>query len=190
MPLSAQSFSDDTATTNHDSGIFAAPSSESTQLSYVSAGDEVPILGRSEYGEWFYIRNAQGIEGFAYAPRFEWSGDYASLPVQLPSEDVSTPAPTPAQDALGENLKVDIWPAGGNCGEGQQYRNVYIEARGGDGTYTYYWEGEVIGGPTSDGILFKVDGTQTAVVGTWSVLSGDGMRAEDQFYVGAYDCGD
>jgi len=192
-PTSTPILSNDTATARLDSGIFAAPNSESTQLSYVNAGDVVPVLGRSAYGEWLYIRNDQGIEGFAYTPRFDWSGDDESLSIKSPLEDVtetSGPEQETEQDqvATGGNLEIDIWPVSGRCKESRWYRSVYIGARGGDGIYTYYWNGEEVGGPTSSGVTFEVNGVGSAVIGTWRVVSGDGMVAEDQFYVQPWDC--
>ena len=51
-------------------------------------------------------------------------------------------------------------------------------------------DGEKVAGPTSEweDPTFEVNGIKTPFIGTWRVVSGDGMVAEDQFYVEPWDC--
>jgi len=89
------------------SSIYAAPNSSSRVLGGIRAGEEVEVLGRSAYGDWFYVRDDQGVEGFTYALRFEWPGDYDSLPI------VASPfTPVPVTITPGEGtttLTMDLW---------------------------------------------------------------------------------
>jgi len=51
---------------------------------------------------------------------------------------------------------------------------VYAGGRGGDCTYTYLWEGRVVGGPTHESLTFELHTTtMTAMVGKLTVMSGD-----------------
>ncbi len=184
-----QTPSSDSATALENSGIYAAPSSDSTQLGYVAKGAQVPVLGRSAIGQWFYVRNAQNLEGFAYAPRFQWSGDFNALPIKQPLETVPSPTPTLGGTTNG-NLEIDIWPLDGQCvASGGWDRMVYIAGRGGNGIYTYYWNGEKVGGPMREGTGFTVHGGNAAVIGTGRVVSGDGQVIEKVLYIPSIDCG-
>ncbi len=88
------------------SGIFASPDADSLVLGGIRVGEQVLVLGRSAYGNWFYVRDQHGIEGFVYAPRFEWPGVFESLPVKVPTitpsmPPTSTATPTYPPSPLG-----------------------------------------------------------------------------------------
>ena len=180
--------SDNTATAERGAGIFAAPDANSETMDSVSAGERVTVLARSAVGEWFYIRDDQGVEGFVYAPRFEWSGDYESLPVKESPSYTRTPRPTTVTS--GGELTMDLWdlPDTARCHGGAWYKNVYIEGHGGDGTYTYYWNGEKLAGPISTSYTFEVHSTAGAVIGTGKVVSGDGQEVERELYIKGIGC--
>jgi hypothetical protein len=175
------------ATALRGAGIFAAPDADSQVRGGVSEGEQVTVLGCSAVGEWFYIRDDQGVEGFVYAPWFEWTGDYESLPVKAapPSPDDSEPTPGSTPPAL----EMKLWYlSNGWCSGPTWYRHVYIEGRGGDGTYTYYWNGEKVAGPTSESHTFEVHSVGGAIIGTGKVVSGDGQEVERELYIPAIDC--
>jgi len=150
----------------------------------VRKGEQVPVLGRSAYGEWFYVRNDQGVEGFVHKPRFDWLGDYESLTVITstvpvsPVNPISPPVP----------LKMDLWDISGRCSEGKWYKTVYIQGQGGDGVYTYYWNGKKVAGPTSEAYSFEVESVEGAMIGTGKVVSGDGQVVERKLYIRPPDC--
>ena len=175
-------------------GIFAAPDDNSATLGGVSEGEEVLVLGRSAYGQWFYVRDDRGVEGFAYALRFAWDGDYESLP-KVPARwtpsSPSTPTYTPTL-LTPTTLTIDLWqlPSTGRCEGGWWYMSVYIRGQGGDGVYTYYWNGERKAGPLSKEYTFELCNPGGAIVGTGKVVSGDGQVAEKNLYIGAPDCSD
>ncbi len=182
-PTPTPTTSDDNATALENSGIYAAPNSNSTQLGYVTQGDQVPVLGRSAAGEWYYIRNAQNVEGFAHAPRFQWSGNYDSLPVKQPLEAVPSPTPTSGGTIIGD-LTMDLWPLDGRCeAGGVWFRSISIAGHGGDGTYTYYWNAEKVGGPMAGGHGFEVRSVGGAIIGKGKVVSGDGQSVERNLYI-------
>ena len=181
---------DNVATAIQGAGIFAAPDADSQLLGGVALGEQVAVEGRSEYGHWFYVRDDQGVEGFVYAPRFEWAGDYESLPVvpsTVPPPPAATSTPTSPLTPYPP-LELELWPIGGGCGVGIWCNNVYMGARGGDGTYTYYWNDELKCGPTGGVCTFEICSGGGAKIGLGRVVSGDGQVAEDELYVSKPDC--
>ena len=147
--------------------------------------------GRSAIGEWFYVRDDQGVEGFAYAPRFEWTGDYESLPVK---QTTVTPAPTSTSPSTGTPyplLTMDLWDIVGTeyCSRGVWYKSVYIQGHGGDGVYTYYWNGEQLTDPTGEGFTFEVHGAGGPIIGTGKIVSGDGQEVSRDLFIAEPDCG-
>ncbi|MBN1815388.1 MAG: protein kinase [Anaerolineae bacterium] len=184
--LTPTPISDTEATVSHPQGasIFAAPASSAQVLGSVSAGEIVEILGRSAYGNWFYVRNVRGVEGFAYRDRFKWSGHFESLPVKVPPS-----APEPVVTEPEGPLTMDLWDLpDGWCSGGMWYKRVYIAGHGGDGAYTYYWRGERLAGPLSEGYTFEVHSTGGALIGTGRVDSGAGQTVERDLYISPPSC--
>lgn len=174
--------SSDTATAIQGASIYTAPDVNSQVLGGISQGQTVPVLGCSANGNWLYVRNAQNVEGFAYGARFAWTGNCASFPVKTPLATVppETPVVTPGYPPLVINL----WLLDGTCQEGVWSRYVFIEGKGGNGVYTYYWQGEKLAGPMTGSYSFAVSSTSGgAVVGTGKVVSGDGQVVEQGLYV-------
>ena len=169
------------------SGIFAAPDANSQELGAVAVGEQVSVLARSAFGQWFYVWNDEVVKGFVYAPRFEWTGDYESLPV---ISDV-TPAPVPPLAGPPyASLEMDLWDVGaGWCSGGMWYKQVYIRGQGGNGVYTYYWNGEKVAGPlANEGYTFEVHSVDGAIIGTGKVVSGDGQEVVMALYIREPDC--
>ena len=100
------------------------------------------------------------------------SGDASLAPAwQVPVSCVSGP------------LELEAWPLdvvkyldGFNA-------TVYAGARGGDCSYTYSWEGRVVGGPTHESLTFELHTTtMTAMLGKLTVMSG-GQTATRYLYI-------
>jgi serine/threonine-protein kinase len=178
---------DNRATVIQGAGIFAAPNAGSQVMGGVSAGDIVLVLGRSSYGEWFYIQDEEGTEGFIYARRLEWERDFESLPI-IESTAGSSSSP-PIYTGGYPGLTLDIWPLGGHCQHGVSYTQVYMEAHGGNGVYTYYWQNERKCGPVvNQSCTFDVNTGAGAVPGTGKVISGDGQEIAKGLYVSPISC--
>jgi hypothetical protein len=179
--------SDPPATALLGSSIFVAPDASSLELGTVRAGEQVPVLARSAHGQWFYIQNDQRVEGFVYAPRFEWTGDFEALPI-VASDYAPAPA-TPTGGPPYASLEMDLWDVGaGWCSGGMWYKRVYIEGQGGNRVYTYYWNGEVLASSTSEGYTFEVHSVGAAIIGTGKVVSGDGQTVERKLFIRVADC--
>jgi len=180
------------ATATQSASIFAAPDANSRELAVVRTGEQVTVLGRSAAGRWFYVRNSSGVEGFAYAPRFDWSGDFEALPVKEAKEPVVLPTPIPSTvPSPVPLLEMDLWvlPGLARCDRINWYQTVYIAGRGGNGVYTYYWNGEKMAGPTGESYTFELyRATSNAIIGIGKVVSGDGQVVEKKLHVPVPDC--
>jgi tetratricopeptide (TPR) repeat protein len=185
----------DLATAVQPSSVFEAPSAASRELAVVEVGEQVTVLGRSASGGWFYVRDEQGVEGFAHAPRFGWEGDFEALPV-LESDFTPLPpvvnTPTPTSPPGGyPPLSIDFWqlPGTERCDAQAWRQSVWIQGQGGDGTYTYYRDGELLAGPLSnEGYSFEIGSAAGALIITGKVVSGDGQQAQREIYVPEPTC--
>ena len=152
-------------------------------------GEQVRVLGRSQYGEWFYVRDDQGVEGFTYFHRYEWPGDYEALRI-VPSTITPVPVTPPPAGTPYPLLTLDLWdlPWTADCGA-EWTMSVFIAGHGGDGVYTYYWDDEVIAGPlTNESATFEVHASGHTLIGTGKVVSGDGQVVEKDLFISAPVC--
>jgi hypothetical protein len=87
-------------------------------------------------------------------------------------------------------LEIDLWDLAGteSCSDGIWYKSVYIQGRGGNGVYTYYWNEEKLAGPICTGHTFVLHTTGGAMVGTGKVVSGDGQVVDHHLQIPAPDC--
>ena len=156
------------------------------ELAVIAVGERVQVQGRSASGSWFYVSDAQSVKGFAYADRFEWSGDIDALPVKAPSVTTMPVTRTPTPGGTYITLSIDLWQLAGTerCDVGRWYQSVWIQGQGGDGVYTYYWNDEQIAGPlTNQGYTFEVRNASGALIGTGRIISGDGQVIEASLYI-------
>ncbi len=186
-PTSEPTSAPDThATATQGAGIFVAPDADSQTVGGVAEGEQVRVLGRSQYGNWFYVRDDQGVEGFTYVPRYEWSGDYEALPI-VPSTITPVPVTPPPPGTPHPLLTIDLWhlPWTADC-KAEWTMSVFIAGHGGNGVYTYYWDDQVVAGPlTNEGHTFEVHGSGSTLIGTGRVVSGDGQVAEKALLIPA-----
>jgi hypothetical protein len=85
-----------------------------------------------------------------------------------------------------------LYPLPGNrCKGDVSYRTIYIRGQGGNGRYTYYWEGKKLTGPITEGFGFEINNLKgDPVIGTGKVVSGDGQTVEKKIFVTNFSCGD
>jgi hypothetical protein len=118
--------------------------------------------------------------------RLGWAQVGAGVPVAQP-----VPIPTsPPVTKAGGPLRLDAWPVGSTCTTpGGWVAQIFVEGHGGDGLYTYTWEGQVKGGPTPNSMVFEVKSATggIAIVGEAAVSSA-GQTAEVELYVRAPIC--
>jgi hypothetical protein len=94
------------------------------------------------------------------------------------------PVVPPVTSCTAGPLKLDAWPIARACTAGGWVATIFVQGHGGDCRYTYEWENQVKGGPTSNSMTFQVTsaGWNTAIVGEAAVNSG-GQRAEVELYI-------
>lgn len=177
------------------SSIFAAPDVSLPELTFIGIGEVVTILARSENGEWLFVQNEEGIQGFVHAPRLSWAGDIEALPVRETAVSSATTALPPTSATCPADgcptLALDIYPiAGSRCENNVYYRTVYMLGHGGDGRYTYYWNGRKMAGPLrNEGYGFEVSSLNRAtIIGAGKIVSGDGQTVEKQLFISDFGC--
>ncbi len=184
-----------TATALLSSSLYADPDSDAPEVTFIGVGEVVTVLGRSELGEWFYVQTETGEAGFVFGPRLAWAGDFEALTVVAETAVASTTTATaaPSNSCAGAacpSLTMAIYPLpGARCEGTMKYRTVYMQGQGGDGRYTFYWNGQKVGGPTGDGFGFEVrSGDGAAVIGIGRIVSGDGQAVERELFVSDFTC--
>ena len=97
-----------------------------------------------------------------------------------------TPIPTPPPIPLSIR---DLWPTGAVCEVGSLWSaDLWVQPEGGNGTYTYYTDGNWQAGPTTEGVTIHISCTTcTAIVGTLTVESG-GQIESREFFIDVPDC--
>ncbi|MCA9961543.1 MAG: SH3 domain-containing protein, partial [Anaerolineales bacterium] len=169
-----------------DSSIFALPDSNSAQIARVTAGTVVEVIGRARQGEWLYIYDGKESLGYVYAPRFDFTGDFDSLPITT-----DTAVSNNCTSANCTPLQIDLYPIpGSTCNGDTVTRTIFINGHGGNGLYTYYWDGRRLAGPlnqTSYSFTVSANGN-TTVIGTGKVVSGDGQTVEKELFISDFTC--
>jgi hypothetical protein len=101
-----------------------------------------------------------------------------------------TPAPgTPVPPTVCEGgpLRLDAWPIERVCTNTGWRATIYVRGYGGDCQYTYAWEREVKGGPTSGPMTFQLRTTGGPMVGEASVTSA-GQTAKVKLFIHRPTC--
>ena len=172
------------------SSIFAAPDADSAELAVVVKDELVTLVGRAEEGNWLVVYNADFVMGYVFSPRFDWAGDWETLPIIQLEEAEKSATAVAACEGSCPKLTFDFYPLpGGRCANDIVYVTLYMEGRGGGGQYTYYWNGRKLAGPITTGHGFEINNaTNAVVIGTGKVVSGDGQVVEKELYVDEFVC--
>ncbi|MBX3057411.1 MAG: protein kinase [Anaerolineae bacterium] len=175
--------------------IFCGPDVTYQAVKDIPAGTVVQVVGRWNNRSWLYVRDTSNAEGFVAARFFDFPSDkILSLPIMPPKADCAStitgtpPTPVIASATPAAALRLDIWPIGdGRCDGATWIRDVYMQGQGGNGTYTYFWNNVLMGGPTSGSVTFEVRGTGSTFNGTGRVTSG-GQSVETILFVPGITC--
>lgn len=143
------------------------------------------ILGRADeqkYGRWLYVQTGKDIQGFTYAPRFEYTVDWNLLQVVTATVVLVTPPTTgPTGGKLtispGKLTIVHIWPASVCTGKDRWTAYFEVKISGGDGkSYRIFWDKVqvpyVVKGTEPDVAVIQRPGIPGLLVGTVEVESG------------------
>ncbi len=182
-----------TAVTLESATIFNTPdfAGDAANLPFVTAGDIVDLIGQNSTGKWLYIRDKNGNEGYVWSELFEYPPEFDPLPIvnteaSNSTLDGSNSGGSTQSGATG--LTADVFFNAGSCSGGVWTRPIFMEGRGGDGRYSYYWNDELKAGPISSSTTFDISATNGAVIGKARIESGDGQSVERDFYVPPEDC--
>lgn len=172
-----------------DSTLYSAPDATAEQVALLKEDDTVLVYGRSQTGNWLYVIDQDGHRGFVALDRMDWDGDVAELPVF--SGDI-TPT-TEATAVSSGQLTLNLWglPDTVRCetpGSTAWHQTIFMEGVAGSGTYTYFWEGQPVGGPTSSSITVELRSDGGAIGGTGTVTSSDGQSASAALFLGNPGC--
>ena len=180
------------ATAILSSSLFVSPDSSAQEITFIGIGESVKVLGRSKEGEWLYVETEAGKQGFVYGPRLEWPGVFEALTVltdtAVPDNNASTSNGCPGN--ICPALTINLYPLpGARCGATMKFRTVFIEGSGGNGNYSYFWNGQKMAGPLRNGFGFEVSSSDgAAIIGVGKVVSGDGQTVEQELFVSGFSC--
>lgn len=172
------------------SSLYNAPDTESEEMTFVAVGEEVTVLGRSQSGDWLFIRTQDNITGFAFAPRFEWDGNLEALDVYETDNATTLTIDSVCSVNGCPVLKMEMYPLSETrCDDSGKYRSVFIRGTGGNSVYSYYWDNTLlVSNIQNKGFAFDLrspDGSSQ--IGTGKVVSGDGQTVEMELFVGDFD---
>jgi len=177
------------ATTLLPSSLFASPDAASAELAISDVGAILTVLGRAEQGNWLYVLDSDYNAGYIFGDRVQWSGNLEALPVVPAGEGAPTNNAQPCAANECPKLSLDLYPVDGRCESSTRYRTIYMQGQGGDGQYTYYWNGSKIAGPLTTGFGFEINNRSgPRVTGTGKVVSGDGQSAEKPLVISEFPC--
>ncbi len=174
------------------SSIFTGPDAGSAKVAILHVDDRVDVIGRSSNSNWLYVRTGDGDQGFVFSERVQWEGDIAALPVKFGAAPPAT-ATSPPITGSGGPLTFNLWGLSDTIrceapGSAAWFQTVFMEGEGGSGIYTYFWEGEPVGGPTSDSITVELHSFSAAIIGTGMVTASDGQSTTAGLFLPNPDC--
>jgi hypothetical protein len=142
-------------------------------------GVRVYVDGQRIIDAWYPMRGTRSgyvdLPAGSHSVRVEYferlQAAMARLQCERTGEGVFVPIPALSYGCVGGPLRIEAWPAETVCTSGGWKATVYVKAYGGDCRYTYAWDGQVKGGPTSGPLTFELRSSHGAMVGTASVSS-------------------
>jgi serine/threonine protein kinase len=179
-----------TAVINANASIFARPDSASTELAILRPAEEIRILARSDSGNWLFIMNEEGVQGFVIGERVTWDGDRNELPIRraAPLVIVTLPAANTPTTASGSvTLTLYPLPGTGTCNGQAWQQMVFIEGQGG-GPFTYYWNNQLIAQNVTGSTSFSVSSEGAPVIGMGRVVNASGASASRELFLNKPAC--
>jgi hypothetical protein len=160
-------------------------------------GVRVYIDGQPIISAWYPMRGTRSgyvtLPAGSHSVQVEYFERFQAAMVRLDWQLIDAGAPTPVISpvlggCVGGPLRLEAWPADSDCVTGGWKAVIYAKGYGGDCRYTYAWEGQVKGGPTSNAMTFELTNwNRGAMVGEVSVTSA-GQTAKVGLYIRPPDC--
>ena len=177
-----------TAVSINNAGIFTAPDADSTTVAFVGFDESVTVLGRSSNSNWIYIKTEDDEEGFAAANRFDLSNiNVEELEVYSATISTSNPTSVPGNFVSLSIVKYPLEGTGA-CVNDSWTVQVFVEASGGNGVYTYYWDNVLQAKEQTGGAAFTVSGIDNNTIGTITATSQDGQSITEDLFVPKPSC--
>ncbi|MBE2223843.1 MAG: protein kinase, partial [Anaerolineae bacterium] len=180
-----------TAVSLQSASIFptADDTGNSASLPFVDVGTVVDVLGRNSTSSWLYIRDKNDNVGFVWGEYFDYPGAINQLPIVNPESSGNTNIESSGNNQTGNTaLTADVYYLDGTCKNGVWTRPVFMEGHGGNGRYTYFWDGVRKAGSINGSTTFDVSAVNGAIIGKARIESGDGQFIEEDLFVPAVDC--
>ncbi len=156
----------------------------------LSAETVLELLGYDpDFAEWVYVGTEdESVSGWTQIENLQINRDLADLPLITPIPTLtSSSGGTGTGSCAGGTLTLDAWETTKTCVRGGWTAVVYAEGHGGNCLYTYFWQGQLQGGPMSGSIAFEVIGGGGSTVGTVTVTSG-GQTVKRELFITGPDC--
>lgn len=179
-----------TAVAINNATIFTEPNSGADQLGFIGVDDIVIVLGRTSNASWLQIQTEDDKEGYVDATRFELATGTISDLLIITPQAFSGSTPVPDSGSFTQLILSNIYPLDGTgrCDGDNWSVKLYTEAQGGNGVYTYYADGGLVGENQPSGYSFNVSGTGNHIIVKIRVESGDGQSIVQDFFVPKPDC--
>jgi hypothetical protein len=183
-------------------GTFSFAAGRYVFTTFSDDGVRLYVDGRRIIDSWLPMRGSRSstleLSAGTHTVQVEYFERTGRAQVNLGWKQVGTavaPAPVPIAppapvSRAGGPLHLDAWPVGSYCTTpGGWVAQIFVQGSGGDGQYTYAWEGQVKGGPTPSSMVFEVKSASQgiAIVGEASATSA-GQTAEVELWVRAPEC--
>jgi hypothetical protein len=160
-------------------------------------GVRVYVDGQPIINAWYAMRGTRSgyvtLAAGSHSVVVEYFERSQAAMVQLDWDLVSAgvsaaTVPSPPSGCAGGPLQLEAWPANRTCIPGGWQATIYAKASGGDCRYTYAWERQVKGGPTSSAVTFDLTNQiRSPMVGEVSVTSA-GQTDKVGLFIRPPDC--
>jgi len=173
-----------------NSSLFATPNLSGEELSVVDEGNSIVVLGRSEDGKWLFVGDGD-TAGFIFRDRLQWDGDVDGLSIFThSSSDTDSEEETPVASNNITPLEFDLWPLAETavCTTTGWEQDIFFQGHGGNGIYAYYWDGNLIKGPTNSSHVYRLVSPGGSVTGFGRIESGGGLWKQATLFIEAPNC--
>jgi hypothetical protein len=177
----------ETAVIIQPASIFAEPTADSTEKAIQRVGDRVQILGKSPFGNWYYVQNDAFVTGFVYAELVEWDGDLDTLSIYNGDGTITQPS-TPNENITALEFDLFHLEETGRCTSDNWFMILFFEGRGGNGVYDYYWDDELVAAKQSSSFSLEISSAGGSIIANGQVTSGDGQTMNQELFIPTPSC--
>jgi serine/threonine-protein kinase len=168
------------AIVNTSASVYAGPSVNCKELDIVNVGESVEVLGRSDGSGWLYVRTDNGNEGFVARSRFDWEGDFESLPI-TPGAACAAPTPTPTATLVDQRVPRIVFfqtVSNGHCDPVPGY-TLQIQGEDAPGPFQYYVNDQLVATSNDAYFYTYTFPNQASIVVTGRVVAANGKSSRE-----------